>query len=110
MYHARTLNNGSGPLGVKKVRKQDDVKGTTEEEQQRDEKQQEECEELPENGNDAKVGSAEEDDSDEDGPQLPSGLTGKYGTACNLLNTVCGESQGNLGLACLVSNSFHWKK
>lgn len=73
-------------IGVKKVKKQDEVKETTEasagEEQESDEKQ-EECAEpvkFSENGNE-KEGSAEEDDSDEDGPQLPSGLTGKHGTA-----------------------------
>lgn len=75
-------------IGVKKAKKQDEVKETTEasageEQQKSDEKQEEECAEsvkFSENGNE-KEGSAEEDDSDEDGPQLPSGLTGKHGTA-----------------------------
>lgn len=79
-------------LGVKKVKKQDEVKETTEalvgEEQQSDETQEEEC---AENGNE-KEGSAEEDDSDEDGPQLPSGLTGRHGTTRFMINTVCNVS------------------
>lgn len=83
---------------MKKVKKQDQVKETTEalvgEEQPSDEKQEGEGSDpvkLAENGNE-KEGSAEEDDSDEDGPQLPSGLTGRHGTACFMINTVCNES------------------
>lgn len=65
--------NGSGPVGVKKVKTQDDVKETTEASDG-----EEEPEKVTENGNDDKEGSAEEDDSDEDGPELPNGLTGKH--------------------------------
>jgi len=71
---------------VKKVKRQDEVKETTEasagEEEQESDEKQEECAEsvkLSENGNE-KEGSAGEDDSDEDGPQLPSGLTGNQCT------------------------------
>ncbi|XP_073701490.1 ATP-dependent RNA helicase DDX18 [Garra rufa] len=67
---------------VKKIKKQ--VEETTEASEEEEEEQQgdEECaeaEKVPENGNDDNEGSAEEDDdSDEDGPQLPSGLTGAF--------------------------------
>ncbi|XP_042587621.1 ATP-dependent RNA helicase DDX18 isoform X1 [Cyprinus carpio] len=70
-----------GPVGVKKVKQQDVVKETTEASDGEDEKQEEERaepEKVAENGNNDKEGSAEEDDSDEDGPELPSGLTGAF--------------------------------
>lgn len=72
---------GDAASSVKKVKKQDDVKETTEASDEEDEKQEEECvepEKVTENGNDDKEGSAEEDDSDEDGPELPTGLTGAF--------------------------------
>ncbi len=74
--------NGSGPVGVKKVKTQDDVKETSE----ASDGEEEECaepERVLENGNDDKEGSAEEDDSDEDGPELPTGLTGKHDITWN---------------------------
>ncbi|CAM4601506.1 unnamed protein product [Leuciscus chuanchicus] len=78
----RKLNGtGDSTSSVKKVKKQDEVKETTEasagEEQQESDENQEESVKFSENGNE-KEGSAEEDDSDEDGPQLPSGLTGAF--------------------------------
>lgn len=75
--------HGAGDAGssVKKVKQQDVVKETTEASDGEDEKQEEERAEpkkVAENGNNDKEGSAEEDDSDEDGPELPSGLTGAF--------------------------------
>lgn len=72
---------GDAASSVKKVKQQDVVKETAEASDGEDEKQEEECtepEKVPENGNNDKEGSAEEDDSDEDGPELPSGLTGAF--------------------------------
>lgn len=94
---------------MKKVKKQN-VKETTEESEKEEEQQSdEECAEpgkVSENGNDDKEGSTKEDDSDEDGPQLPSGLTGKHGTTCNMINTaICGEPS-----LPLVIHSFKWGK
>lgn len=78
-------------------------------EEQQSEMQEGECAEpvkFAENGNE-KEGSAE-DDSDEDGPQLPSGLTGRHGTACFMINTFCNESYVELCLVCLIVSSFKW--
>ncbi|XP_016410198.1 ATP-dependent RNA helicase DDX18-like isoform X1 [Sinocyclocheilus rhinocerous] len=72
---------GDAASSVKKVKKPDVVKETTEASDGEDEKQEQECaepEKVPENGNNDKEGSAEEEDSDEDGPELPSGLTGAF--------------------------------
>uniref|UniRef100_A0A8C2KL46 ATP-dependent RNA helicase n=1 Tax=Cyprinus carpio TaxID=7962 RepID=A0A8C2KL46_CYPCA len=72
---------GDAASSVKKVKQQDVVKETTEASDGEDEKQEEERaepEKVAENGNNDKEGSAEEDDSDEDGPELPSGLTGAF--------------------------------
>uniref|UniRef100_A0A671TAW0 ATP-dependent RNA helicase n=2 Tax=Sinocyclocheilus anshuiensis TaxID=1608454 RepID=A0A671TAW0_9TELE len=72
---------GDAASSMKKVKKPDVVKETPEASDGEDEKQEQECaepEKVPENGNNDKEGSAEEDDSDEDGPELPSGLTGAF--------------------------------
>ncbi len=107
-------SNGSGPVGVKKVKKQDDVKETTEASDEEDEKQEEECvesEKVTENGNDDKEGSAEEDDSDEDGPELPTGLTGKHDITWNTVkHSLLWVIYGEPGLVCLVIHSFQWEK
>ncbi|XP_050974550.1 ATP-dependent RNA helicase DDX18 [Labeo rohita] len=73
---------GDSTSSVKKVKKQN-VKETTEESEEEEEQQSDEERAEPgkvsENGNDDKEGSTkEDDDSDEDGPQLPSGLTGAF--------------------------------